>query len=90
MTITLAVSDGKEHETEEAKEAAATKYRYEFIRFSDRQVMVRVSKLNAGTENAIFTSSDFYVSTASMRKIVVAIESLLAGEEVKSEINYGG
>ncbi len=58
-------------------------YIYEFRRFDDRRVMVTIKSCRSGS--VIYESSDFYISTASVREVVTGFVYLINGMEVSSE-----
>lgn len=65
-------------------------YTYEFFRFGDRCVAVRLYRTDASGNAVSARVSDFYISTLSFKKIVTAYHNLLMGKTVDIGAGYGG
>lgn len=63
-------------------------YTYEFYRISDREVMVRLSRINSVTEEVQTEVSDFYVSTFAFKKFVYKYIGILNKEEIDNDTAY--
>ena len=63
------------------------KYVYEFYRFDDRRVMVRICQITpSGIE--LTPTSDFYISTFALKKLVSNFYGLMNGEKIDALIAY--
>lgn len=65
-------------------------YTYEFRRFDDRRVMVTLYQSNSDGAAVSSATSDFYVSTFALKKLVRSYVGLLNGEFISTEDGYGG
>jgi hypothetical protein len=65
-------------------------YTYEFRRFDDRRVMVTLYQSNSDGVAVSSATSDFYVSTFALKKLVRSYVGLLNGEFISTEDGYGG
>lgn len=63
-------------------------YTYEFYRFSDRCVQVRVFQSNSKGQAVTPPLNDFYISTLSFKKIVTAYVNVLNGKTVDIGAGY--
>lgn len=63
-------------------------YTYEFYRISDREVVVRISKIDSKTNTTVIDVSDFYISTFSFKKFVSKYVCLLNREAVDNDDSY--
>jgi hypothetical protein len=63
-------------------------YTYDFHRYSDRKVMVRIYRTNDSGVEMSAPVSDFYVSTFAFKKLVKAVVDVLNAETVDGEIPY--
>ncbi len=62
-------------------------YVYEFFRLDDRRVMVRICQITpSGIE--ITPTSDFYISTFALKKLVSNFYGLMNGEKIDALIGY--
>ena len=66
----------------------AYRYSYEFYRFDDRRVLVRLYQEGLGGEVGNNAVSDFYLSTFGFKKIVGTFLSLLNGEIVDLDATF--
>ncbi len=65
-------------------------YSYEFRRFDDRRVMVTLFRSDADGNAVTAETSDFYISTFAMKKLVRSYVDLLDGKYIKTDDGYGG
>lgn len=63
------------------------KYVYEFRRYTERQIMVTLSRVSSSGV-VLSSASDFYLSSAAARKIVSGFLFILSGKEVDGTVNY--
>ena len=63
-------------------------YTYEFYRFSDRCVRVKLYQSTSTGYAVTSAVSDFYISTLAYKKIVSVYTSLLNGEYVETDFGY--
>ena len=63
-------------------------YTYEFIRFDDRKVMVRLYEADADGNMASSAVSDFYITTFALKKLVGNYMNLLNGVSIDRDQGY--
>lgn len=95
ISVTLGEPYGDDYTDRDAEKKAGIykntsqfDYVYEFYRYSDRQIMVKLMRVNRITGEEIESVSDFYVTSFTFKKIVSAYTAILNKLDVDNDIPY--
>ena len=88
MRLTVTLGKHGENSGSSYVPTSSFDYVYEFYRYSDGCVMVRVFRQNRTTGAVIEEVSDFYITTFAFKKMVFAYLGLLNVEEVNNDLPF--